>query len=249
MYPSPEPSPAMPLHLWVFEPPPSPRNRLTCAVRLIMVIPQFIVLFLVDIVLFFAAIAGWFAAVVTGRLPAGLREFSSGVVRWHARVGGYLFFLTDVYPPFSLDEEEAYPVRIAIPPPVQLNQAAVLVRIFIAIPGWIVTSVLGAGLGIVSIGSWFMLLVTGQLPVSLFEASRAVIRYQERFYGYLLMLTPEYPWGAFGDDTGMVSGPQRVATDPFGAWSIRLSDGGRAAMIVIIVLGIVSNFGNRFWHY
>ncbi len=204
-----------------------------------MVIPQLVVLILLNIVAFFAVVAAWFVALFTGRLDGPLREFIAGVLRWNIRVEGYFFFLTDEYSPFSLDEEENYPVRLAIPPPAELNRAAVLVRIFIAIPGWIVASVLGGGLSIVSIGSWFMLLVTGRMPEPLFEATRAVVRYQERFYGYLTMLTPEYPWGPLGDDTS-----QLPATDPNEAWSIRLSDGGRTAMIVVIVIGIIVDILN-----
>jgi hypothetical protein len=229
----------MPLHLWVLDPPPSPRDRLTCAIRLIMVIPQILDLFFVNIAAFFAIIAAWFVALFTGRLAGGLREFIVGVLRWNFRVQSYFFFLTDTYPPYSLRDEDDYPVRFAIPPPVELNRAAVLFRLFIAIPGWIVASVLGAGLGVVSFASWFMVLVTGRLPVPLFEATRAVVRYQERFYGYYSMLTPEYPWGAMGDRS-----PVPAGADASEAWSINLSSGGRTAMIVLIVLGVLNELQN-----
>lgn len=229
----------MPLHLWVLEPPPAPRNRLTCAIRALMVIPQLIVLFFVNIGAFFCVVAAWFAALLTGRVPDGLRDFIAGVLRWNIRVEGYFFFLTDTYPPYSLGEEDDYPIRLAIPPSGELNRLAVLLRIFIAIPGSVVASVLGGGLGVVSVGSWFMLLVTGELPGPLFEATRAVVRYQERFSGYFSMLTPEYPWGAIGDGASPPSD-----TDPYGAWSIRLSEGGRAAMIVVIVVGVIVDLIN-----
>ena len=94
----------VPLHLWVLDPPPSPRNRLTCAVRLVMVIPQAIVLLFVNIAAFFAVIAAWFVALVSGRLAGGLREFIAGVLRWNLRVQGYFFFLSDTYPPYSLPQ-------------------------------------------------------------------------------------------------------------------------------------------------
>ncbi len=231
---------AIPLHLWVLDPPPSPRNRLTCAIRLIMVIPQSIVLLFVDVAVFFAVIAAWFVALFSGRLAGGLREFIAGALRWNLRVQGYFFFLTDVYPPYSLGDEDTYPIRLGIPPPVELNRAAVLLRLFIAIPGSIVANVLGAGLGVVSVGSWFMLLVTGELPGPLFEATRAVLRYQARFYGYFSMLTPEYPWGAMGDSSSPPAG-----VDPYEGWSIKLSSGGRTAMIVVIVLGVIIELINR----
>jgi hypothetical protein len=229
----------MPLHLWVLDPPPSPRNRLTCAIRLLMVIPQFVVLIFVNIAVFFVVVVAWFAALFSGRVPDGLREFIAGVLRWDLRVQGYFYFLTDTYPPYGLEEEDAYPIRFAIPPAGELNRLAVLLRIFIAIPAYVVASVLGAGLGVVAVGSWLMLLVTGRLPEPLFEATRAVIRYQERFYGYVALLTSEYPWGPLGDGASPVTG-----ADSSEAWSIRLSDGGRTAMIVIIVLGVIIDIVN-----
>lgn len=205
-----------------------------------MVIPQAIVLIFVNIVAFFAVIGAWFVALVSGRLAGGLREFIAGVLRWNLRVQGYSFFLTDTYPPYSLGDEDTYPIRLAIPPPVELNRAAVLFRLFIAIPGSIVANVLGAGLGIVSVGSWFMLLVTGELPGPLFEATRAVSRYHARFYCYFSMLTPEYPWGAMGDSPSLPA-----SADPYEAWSIKLSSGGRTTMIVVIILGVIIELINR----
>jgi hypothetical protein len=205
-----------------------------------MVIPQAVVLFFIYIAAFFAVIAAWFIALFSGRLDGGLREFIAGTLRWNQRVVGYFFFLTDSYPPFSLAEEDTYPIRFAIPPPVELNRLAVLFRLFIAIPAWVVGSVLGSGLFVVSLGSWFMLLVTGELPEPLFEATRVVVRYQARLYGYFAMLTPEYPWGVMGDSPSMPA-----ATDLDEAWSIKLSSGGRTAMIVVIVLGVLSDLINN----
>jgi hypothetical protein len=229
----------MPLHLWVLDPPPEPRNRLTCAIRLLMVIPQFIILFFVNIAGFFAVVAAWFNALFTGGISPGLREFLCGVLRWNIRVLAYLFFLTDTYPPYSLDEDESYPIRLAIPPAGELNRLAVLFRLFIAIPGYIVMSVLAGGLAVVSFASWLMLVFTGQLPRPLFEAGRVVIRYQERFYGYLTMLSSEYSWGPMGDDTATAD-----AAGVDDGWSIHLSDGGRTAMLVVIVIGIIVDVVN-----
>jgi hypothetical protein len=206
-----------------------------------MVIPQAILLFFVSVAAFFAIIGAWFVALFSGRLAGGLREFIAGALRWGLRVQGYFFFLTDTYPPYSLGEEETYPIRLAIPPPVeQLNRAAVLFRLLIAIPGWVVANVLGGGLVILSVGSWFTLLVTGRLPVPLFEATRAALRYQARFYGYFSLLTPEYPWGVMGDSSSLPAG-----AESYDAWSINLSSGGQSAMIVLIVLGVISELINR----
>ena len=78
------------------------RNRVTIFFRLFLLIPQAIVLAIVAIGLYFVMIIGFFAVLITGAWPEGLRKFVVGVVRWDIRLSGYAYLLTDKYPPFSL---------------------------------------------------------------------------------------------------------------------------------------------------
>jgi hypothetical protein len=72
-------------------------------VKWLLAIPHYIVLFFLFVGAFFAAIASWFAVVITGRLPRGLFEYQVGVLRWSSRVLAYAGILaTDRYPPFRL---------------------------------------------------------------------------------------------------------------------------------------------------
>jgi len=72
-------------------------------VKWLLAVPDYIVLFFLDIGAFVAVIVAWFAILFTGRYPRGLFEFVEGVLRWHNRVLGYAFTLvTDRYPPVSL---------------------------------------------------------------------------------------------------------------------------------------------------
>ena len=79
------------------------RNRLTTAFRIILVIPQFIVLALLGIAGFVAVVIAFFAVLFTGRWPGGLRDFVINVMRWSVRVQAYFLLLTDEYPPFAFD--------------------------------------------------------------------------------------------------------------------------------------------------
>jgi hypothetical protein len=79
------------------------RNRLTVAFRVILAIPQLLVLAVLGFVAFLASVIAFFAVLFTGRWPEGLRMFFVGVMRWSTRVSAYLYLLTDEYPPFSLD--------------------------------------------------------------------------------------------------------------------------------------------------
>jgi hypothetical protein len=46
-------------------------------------------------------IAAWFAVLFTGNYPRPMFDFVVGLFRWRERVGAYLLFMTDEYPPFS----------------------------------------------------------------------------------------------------------------------------------------------------
>ena len=78
-------------------------NRWMPLAKWFLAIPHYLVLLLLDVGVVLAAIAAWFAIVVTGRYPRHLFDFIVGVMRWHNRVVGYAFALaTDQYPPFRL---------------------------------------------------------------------------------------------------------------------------------------------------
>jgi len=175
-----------------------PQRRVIVAFRIILVIPQFFVLFFVGVGVFFVAIVGWFAALFTGRLPASIAKFLLGYIRWSARVSSYAYLMNDTYPPFSLDPDPTYPVDV-IATTGRLNRAAVFFRIILAIPAFIVSSLLGQGLFWFALITWIVTLVSGKMPDAFFGASAAVLRYQARYYGYFLMLTSFYPSDVMGD--------------------------------------------------
>jgi hypothetical protein len=79
-----------------------PRDRLTVALRLVLAIPQFIVLFFVCCGWWVTTVIAWFLILITGRYPQGLYDFGAGALRWLIRVEAYLLLMVDDYPPFSL---------------------------------------------------------------------------------------------------------------------------------------------------
>jgi len=81
---------------------PEQSNRWTVGLRLILVIPQVVVLFFVLLVWLATAVIAWFAILFTGRYPEGLFKFGVGAMRWTLRVQAYLYLMRDEYPPFSL---------------------------------------------------------------------------------------------------------------------------------------------------
>ena len=78
------------------------RNRLTTLFRVIMIIPHYIIISVLGYAAGVVGIIGWFAALFTGSVPAGLHSFLAGYTRWNARYQAYALLVTDEYPPFSL---------------------------------------------------------------------------------------------------------------------------------------------------
>jgi hypothetical protein len=68
-----------------------------------LAIPHYVVLVALAIMAGLGLVAGLFAVVVSGKYPEGIRDFLVSVYRYAIRVEAYVGFLTDHYPPFSLD--------------------------------------------------------------------------------------------------------------------------------------------------
>ena len=85
------------------EPSAQPRKKLTVALRLVLALPHIIVLWLLGFAWGFGTLIAWLSILFTGRYPAVLYRFATGMLRWNARVEAYLLLLHDEYPPFALE--------------------------------------------------------------------------------------------------------------------------------------------------
>ena len=86
-----------------FHPELTDRNRLTVGFRLILAIPQFVVLALLGIVAWVVLVFAFFVVLFTGRWSEAARNLVINIMRWFLRVEAYILLLTDEYPPFSLE--------------------------------------------------------------------------------------------------------------------------------------------------
>jgi uncharacterized protein DUF4389 len=88
---------------------PDPQRRLVTLFRLVLVLPAFLLYSLLSYALWIAAIGGWFASLVTGRMPSGLRALGAVIIRYGAQVSAYLLVVTDRYPNSSLAQRTEQP--------------------------------------------------------------------------------------------------------------------------------------------
>lgn len=77
-------------------------NRWAPLYKWFLAIPHYLVLAVLAIGALFAFLGGFFAVLVTGDYPEGIRDFLVSVYRYALRVEAYAGLLTDAYPPFRL---------------------------------------------------------------------------------------------------------------------------------------------------
>ncbi|OGN89697.1 MAG: hypothetical protein A2Y88_01810 [Chloroflexi bacterium RBG_13_48_10] len=120
-------------------------------------------------------------------------DFSRELARFGYRVGAYFALLTDQYP--STVDEQSVHLEIDYPNvKTDLNRWMPLVKWLLAIPHYIVLSILAAVAVFAVIIAWFAILLTGQYPRGLFDFMVGVGRYALRVNAYaFLLVTDQYP--------------------------------------------------------
>jgi hypothetical protein len=196
------------------------RSRLTVFFRLLLVIPHLIWLLLWSIAAFFAAVANWVVVLVTGKPSVDLHRFLSAFVRYSTHVYAYALFATNPFPGFT--GSPGYPVDVQVDPPTRQGRRGAAFRLFLALPPLVLTSVLvgtaswnatGEGAGfdasssadsagyfsavglafVVAFLGWFACLARGQMPQGFRDLEAYSLRYAAQTYGYVLLLTDQYP--------------------------------------------------------
>lgn len=193
------------------------RSRLTVFFRLPLAFPHLFWLALWGVLAVFAAIANWFATLLTGRSPAALHGFLARYARYQTHVYAFLYLIANPFPGFA-GEAGAYPVDAAIAPPQRQHRAKVGFRILLAVPALILTSAYGAVMTVAAVLGWFASLVTGKMPGGLRNAGGLALRYTIQTSGYLYLLTDLYPYSgpcAPQDEPAAVAGAvQPLAHEP-----------------------------------
>ena len=172
-------------------------------VKWLLVIPHLVVLLFLWVAFVVLTTVALFAILFTGRYPRGIFDFNVGVLRWTWRVGYYSYsaLATDRYPPFSLSSRE-YPANLEVEYPERLSRGLVLIKWWLlAIPHYLVVSLLQGGgnergVGLITLLALFgavRLLFNGRYPRDIFELVLGFNRWTFRVAAYAVLMTDEYP--------------------------------------------------------
>lgn len=163
------------------------------------------------------------------------------------RISAYAFLLRDVYPPFNGKGHPSYPVE-TVTEATHFNRVTVLFRLFIGLPASVIAGLVAGGAVLLSPILWIGALVLGRVPGPMFSAYALYLRCQAPLSAYTYLLTPEYPWGLFGDGHAPTQpsdheGDEAPSSDPDSlllerSWTITPTAGGRYWLVALLVVGV-----------
>jgi hypothetical protein len=112
----------------------------------------------------FVAIFAFFAILFTGRYPRGCVRLPPRRPALVVPVSAYYMLMVDPYPPFSLEDDPNYPVRLEVDHPEHIANWRALVHWLLVIPYAIVATVLVYFTFILAFFSFFTILFTKKDP-------------------------------------------------------------------------------------
>lgn len=175
-------------------------DRVTTFFRIIWAIPIIIILALVSASIGngLGVSGGFFLATLLLILfrqvyPRWWFDFIRELTRFESRAVAYLLLLTDKYP--STEDAQSVHIEIDYPDAKQdLNRWLPLAKWLLAIPHYIVLTILGILAAFAVIIAWFAILFTGNYPRGLFNFVVGVMRWSLRVQAYaFLLVTDRYP--------------------------------------------------------
>lgn len=185
-----------------------PQNRVTTFLRLPMLIPLVFLLYALTAAapfLLFVARAG---TLFRRKHPVWVYSGLGGFLAWHARLYGYALLLTDQYPSFSSEPNNAVKAGYDVPEQGTFSRWNGLIwRSVVLVPHYFVLGIFfGILVPILTVIAWFAILVTGQYPRGVFNWVAGVVRWWFRVLSYQLLLHDRFP--PFSTSAAAVRGSQ-----------------------------------------
>ncbi|MDJ0790451.1 MAG: DUF4389 domain-containing protein [Acidimicrobiia bacterium] len=165
--------------------------------KAILLIPHLFLLLLYFFVIQVVVWIGYWFILFQGGKPFWVENLEIIFVSWASRVFAWFTSTTDVYPTFGADAD--YPAQVSVveaPEPQNRWLAAagiVLIRPILAIPHLFILLWLTLGTLFAAWFGYVVILITGQLPLSLHWYFVAFHRWWARVWGWIAALTDEYP--------------------------------------------------------
>jgi uncharacterized protein DUF4389 len=147
------------------------------------------------------ALLGWFASLVTGRMPSGLRDAGAYGIGYSAQVRAYTLLLTDRYPASdpttmleSVPRPSTHPVHlVGEAHDLRRSRLTVFFRLPLFVPHYIWLYLWGYAALVVAFLNWFATLIMGRPPRPFHRFLAAYVRYQFQVYAFLTVAANPFP--------------------------------------------------------
>lgn len=170
------------------------RSRVTVLFRLLLTLPHLVWVTLWSAPALVAVLVNWIVLLARGRPAAPLHRFLTAFVRYSTHVLSFLFVVTNPFPGFT--GAAGYPLDVTLPPPLPQRRWKTLLRLFLALPAFVVAGAYSYVLYVVGLLGWFAALATGRMPGGIRDLGGVSVRYLAQTYAYLYLLTEQYPYAS-----------------------------------------------------
>jgi hypothetical protein len=148
-----------------------------------------------------AAFLGWFASLVRGRMPKGLRDAAAYGIGYDAQVMAYLLLVTDRYPSADptamlgdVERPPQHPVYlVGEAEELRRSRLTVFFRLLLAIPHLIWLTLWSIAAELLVIVTWFATVITGRPPAPLHRFLSRYVRYSLHVYAFLSLAANPFP--------------------------------------------------------
>lgn len=172
-----------------------PQNRAKAFFRWILLIPWAIIASIYGIGAQIVAVIAWFALLFTGRYPRQLYDFQAGFLRFIGRFLGFAYLQTEEWPPFGMDDDRSYPVRVEVDPPLEhYNRWKTGFRLIVGIPVLFMASYVMPYFALVgAFAAWLHIVFMGRTSGGVHNTITVGNAYALRALGYFLLVTETFP--------------------------------------------------------
>ena len=145
------------------------------------------------------AFLGWFASLVRGCMPRGLRNLAAYGLRYTAEVYAYLLLVTPVYPstdprlPAHAGAPPSHPVRLDVVDDRRRSRLTTFFRFFLLVPHLVWFSFWGVLALLIAVVQWFFTLVAGHPASPLHRFLAAWVRYQTHLFAFGFLIANPFP--------------------------------------------------------
>jgi hypothetical protein len=193
-----------------------------------------------------AALLAWFAILILGRSPRGLRDLTAYALGYGAQAGGYFLLLTPRYPNSDPSFAEPYadlpehPIRMVVTDDLERPRLTVLFRLFLAIPHFVWWTLWAVLVVFAVFAAWVAALVIGRVPDPLHRFLAAFVRYSTHLGAFVYLFGRRFPGftgraGSYGIDVDIAPAERQSRWKTLFRWFLALP-----ALILASALGGVA---------